>query len=342
MSQKKYSLRYLAEFLGSEFIGNPDCEIAGIGSLASAISGHISFLQDSNYKQYLNTTKASAIIINCKDLEQNQSGNFIIADDPYLAYAKISALFDDTPEVILGTHATAVIGEGSEIASGVSIGPYCIIGRRVIIAQGARIDGACVIGDDVGIGENTRLCSNVTLYHKVKIGKRGLLHSGAVIGSDGFGNANEKGVWRKIYQLGTVIIGNDVEIGANTTIDRGAIEDTIIDDGVRIDNQVQIGHNVHVGAHTAIAGCVGIAGSTKIGRYCMIAGGVGITGHIEIADRVIITGGSNLGKSITESGGIYASGIPAMPHRTWWRILARLINLEDLMRRVKVLERKQL
>jgi UDP-3-O-[3-hydroxymyristoyl] glucosamine N-acyltransferase len=340
MVQKIYSLRYLAEFIACEFIGDPDCEITGIGSLANAVSGQISFLHDSHYAQYLTGTKAAAVIIKQKDFDQKQPGNFIIANDPYLAYAKISVLFDDTPKTSPGIHATALIGEGCEIAASASIGPFCVLGARVKIKEDVRIDAGCVIGDEVEIGEKTRLCSNVTLYHKVRLGKSGLLHSGAVIGSDGFGNANERGVWHKIYQLGTVIIGNDVEIGANTTIDRGAIEDTIIEDGVKIDNQVQIGHNVHIGAHTAIAGCVGIAGSTKIGRYCMLGGGVGISGHIEIADRVIIAAMSGVGRSITEPGGVYASGVPAMPHRTWWRILARLISIEDVMRRLKLLEKK--
>ena len=209
-----------------------------------------------------------------------------------------------------GIHPTAIIGKNCEIEASASIGPYCVIGQGVVI------------------GEKTRLYANVVLYHKVKIGKRCLLHSGVVVGSDGFGNANEKGVWHKIHQLGTVIIGNDVEIGANTTIDRGAIGDTVIGDGVKLDNQIQIGHNVHIGAHTAIAGCTGIAGSTKIGRYCMIGGGVGITGHIEITDGVIISGKSAVGKSITKPG-MYASSIPAMPFRTWGRILVRLAQLVE-------------
>ena len=340
MNKKTYTLRELVEFLSAEFRGDPNCVITGITSLDNAQVGQISFLNDSHYAQYLATTKASAVIIKAEHLDENYSGNFLIVKDPYLAYAKISALFDDTPEVTPGIHVTVVIGEGCEISKEVSIAPYCVIGRRVKIGSGVRIEPGCIIADEVVIGDGTRLCANVSLYHKVKLGSRVLLHSGVVIGSDGFGNANEKGVWRKIYQLGTVVIGNDVEIGANTTVDRGAIGDTVIEDGVKLDNQVQIGHNVHIGAHTAVAGCVGIAGSVKIGRYCMIGGGAGIVGHIEIADRVIITGGANVGKSIMEPGGIYASGIPAIPHRSWWRILARLMNLEKLVQRVKLLEEK--
>ncbi len=340
MNKKIYTLRELAAFLAAEFRGDPECVITGIGALIFAKSHQISFLSDSVYVKYLDTTQAAAVIVKKENIANKNSGNYIIVNNPYLAYARVSVLFDDTPPMPVGIHQTAIVGNDCKIDQEVSIGPYCVIGNRVKIEQGVRIEAGCIIGDDSEVGEKTRLCANVTLYHKTKLGKRVLLHSGAVIGSDGFGNANDKGVWQKIYQLGAVVIGNDVEIGANTTIDRGAIEDTIIEDGVRIDNQVQIGHNVQIGAHTAIAGCVGIAGSAKIGRYCMLGGGVGINGHIEIADRVVITGMANVGKSITEPGGVYASAIPAMPHRAWWRIIARLINIEELMGRVKELEKK--
>ncbi|MEI8054854.1 MAG: UDP-3-O-(3-hydroxymyristoyl)glucosamine N-acyltransferase [bacterium] len=309
MIKHSYTLQKLAKFLEAEFRGDPNCLITGIGSLDNATPGQISFLKDSRYTKYLAATEASAVIVRPEHAKQD-SGNWIIADDPYLAYAKISGFFDDAPTVLPGIHPTAIIGKNCEIEASASIGPYCVIGQGVVI------------------GEKTRLYANVVLYHKVKIGKRCLLHSGVVVGSDGFGNANEKGVWHKIHQLGTVIIGNDVEIGANTTIDRGAIGDTVIGDGVKLDNQIQIGHNVHIGAHTAIAGCTGIAGSTKIGRYCMIGGGVGITGHIEITDGVIISGKSAVGKSITKPG-MYASSIPAMPFRTWGRILVRLAQLVE-------------
>jgi UDP-3-O-[3-hydroxymyristoyl] glucosamine N-acyltransferase len=327
MTKRTYTLQELAKFLAAEFWGDPNCLITGIGSLDNAGSGEITFLKSHHYSKYLATTKAAAIIALPEHAKQN-SGNWIIVDDPYLAYAKISRFFDDVPIAAPGIHATALIGEDCEIGAGTSIGPYCVIGHRVKIGKNVQIAASCVVSDDVVIGEKTKLYANVVLYHKVKIGKRGLLHSGAVIGSDGFGNANEKGVWHKIYQLGSVIIGDDVEIGANTTIDRGAICDTIIEDGVKLDNQIQIGHNVHIGAHTAIAGCTGIAGSTKIGRYCMIGGGVGITGHIEVTDGVIIGGKSAVGKSITKPG-MYASSIPAMAYRAWGRVLLRLVQLAE-------------
>lgn len=334
-----HTLQELALFLAAEFQGDSNCLITGIGSLDKAVPGQISFLNHSRYCKYLTTTKASAVIVKPEHTKSN-FGNLLIVNDPYLAYAKISALFADRQEQVPGIHATALIGEECEISADVSIGAYCVIGRRVKIDKDTQIESGCVIGDGVTIGECARLCANVVVYHKVKIGKRALLHSGAVVGSDGFGNANEKGVWRKIYQLGTVIVGDDVEIGANTTIDRGAIEDTIIADGVKLDNQIQVGHNVHIGAHTAIAGCVGIAGSTKIGRHCMIGGGVGINGHIEITDGVVITGKSAISKSITKPG-IYSSGIPAMPHRTWGRVLVRLAQLEDIVHRLKAMEKRK-
>ena len=338
MAEHIYTLKELAEILAAEYRGDANCSIVGIGALDKAEAGEISFLNHPRYYKYLTSTKAAAVILTPEDVEK-YPGNSIIVADPYLAHAKISALFNDAPKSTPGIHETAIIGEDCEIGSDVAIGPYSVIGNRVKIGDNVRIDAGSVVSDDVIIGEKTRLYPRVVLYHKVKVGKRSLLHSGVVVGSDGFGNANEKGVWHKIYQLGTTIIGNDVEIGANTTIDRGAIGDTVIEDGVKLDNQIQIGHNVHIGAHTAIAGCVGIAGSTKIGRHCMIGGHVGIVGHIEITDGVIITGKSAIGKSITKPG-MYSSGIPAMSHRAWGRVLVRMTQLEKIVNRLNALEKK--
>jgi UDP-3-O-[3-hydroxymyristoyl] glucosamine N-acyltransferase len=336
-----FTLQELADFLAAELRGDPNCIINGIGSLDKGVSGQISFLSDHKYGKFLADTKVSAVIIKTKYINQQEdSGNFIIVDDPYLAYAKISALFDDAPAVAsAGIHHTVIIGEDCEIHSSVDIGPYCVIGNRVKIGAGVKIASGCVINDEVVIDEECKLYANIILYHKIKIGKNCILHGGCVLGSDGFGNANEKGKWHKIYQLGSVVIGDNVEIGANTTIDRGTIGDTIIEDGVKLDNQIQIGHNVHIGANTAIAACVGIAGSTKIGKCCMIGGGVGITGHIEIADGVIIGGKSAVGNTITKPG-LYASAIPAMPYSAWGRVVVRLAKLEDIVRRLNILEKK--
>lgn len=339
--KKKYTLQQLAEFLDAKLVGDAACVIESIAPLDKAGVGQISFLENARYRVYLTTTKASAVILTEGDAGAAISplANVLLVKQPYLSYAKLSGLFDDTPVQAEGIHTTVIMGNDCIIDPTVRIGPNCVIGNNVNLGKNICIGAGCVIADAVVIGEDSQLFANVTLYHRVKIGARVLLHSGVVIGSDGFGNANAGGVWKKIYQLGSVVIGNDVEIGANTTVDRGAIEDTIIEDGVRLDNLIQVGHNVHIGAHTAIAGCVGIAGSAKIGKYCMIGGGVGINGHIDIADRVIVTGRTSVGKSITEPG-IYSSGTFAMPHRAWWRILKRLTQIEDIVNRVNKLEHK--
>jgi UDP-3-O-[3-hydroxymyristoyl] glucosamine N-acyltransferase len=237
-----------------------------------------------------------------------------------------------------GIHKTAVIGNDCIIDSSAYVGANCVLGNNVKLGKNVRIDPGCLISDDVTIGSDTHLFSGVTLYHKVTIGERCRLHSGVVIGSDGFGNANDKGRWCKIYQLGSTIIGNDVEIGANTAIDRGAIGNTVIEDGVKLDNLIQIGHNVRIGAHTAIAGCTGIAGSTEIGKHCMIGGAVGIAGHLKITDGVILAGKSAVGQSITKPG-LYASGFPVISARDWWRVVLRVTHIEDLVKRIRELEK---
>lgn len=338
METKTYSLQYLANYLGAKVVGDPTCQILGIGSLSNATSGQISFLENPHYKKFLAATGAAAVLVREEFLPELHTSAIVVAN-PYLAYAKISKLFDDAPAAVPGIHPSAIIGKECEIDPSVSIAAHCVIGDKVKLGKNVQIGAGCVVSDESIIDENSKLFPRVVLYHKVSLGKRVIVHSGAIIGSDGFGNANERGIWHKIYQLGKVIIGNDVEIGANTTIDRGAIEDTIIEDGVRLDNQIQIGHNVRIGAHTAIAGCVGIAGSAKIGRHCMIGGGVGINGHIEITDGVIVTGMSSVGQSITTPG-VYSCSLYAMPQRNWWRIFARLTHIEDLVRRVTALEKK--
>ena len=333
-----YKLADLAATIAAELRGDGNCVITHLAPLDQAQTGSISFLENPSYKKYLETTNASAVIVTAQHAVLAKCAA-LITPNPYLAYAKVSALFDLVPEVPQGVHATALIGSESICGENVRIAAHCVIGKNVTIGKNVEINAHCVIADDVTIGDDSKLYPHVTVYHGVKIGQRTIIHGGAVIGADGFGMASDQGKWVKIHQLGTVIIGDDVEIGANTTIDRGALENTVIEDGVKIDNQVQIAHNVHIGAHTAIAGCVGIAGSAKIGKYCMIGGGAGINGHIELADRVIIAGMSGVGKTI-DTPGVYASGIPAMPHRTWWRILARMSQLESLLQRVEALEKK--
>lgn len=340
MSQaiKQCTLREIADFLSAKLQGDENCVITGIAPINKAVEGQISFLEQANYRPYLETTKASAIIL-APAFANQTNANVLILDSPYVGYARVSSLFTNYPEVEIGINPRAVVGLECHIGQSARIAANCVIGNRVTIGENVQIDPGCVIGDDVSIGDNSKLYANVTIYHGVKIGKNNIIHGGVVIGADGFGMANDRGRWVKIHQLGSVHIGDDVEIGANTTIDRGALENTIIEDGVKLDNQIQIGHNVRVGAYTIIAGCVGIAGSTKIGKHCMIGGGVGLNGHITIADGTIITARSAVHKSITEAG-IYASGIPAMPHKKWWRVLKRMSQLEEIIERIHKLEHK--
>lgn len=331
------TLGELAKVVGGHVIGDDSRVITGIGTLQSAIEGQITFLTNPKYSRYLADTKASAVILK----QANASDcpvDVLVSENPYLSYARISVLFDQGGASAQGIHPTAVISPSAIIGANVSIGAYASVGENTQIGDGVNIGPGCVIEQGAVIGAGSRLVANVVIYHHVKMGLRCLIHAGTVIGSDGFGFANDKGRWVKIHQLGTVVIGNDVEIGANTTIDRGAIEDTVIEDGVIIDNQVQIAHNVHVGAHTAIAGCVGIAGSARIGRHCAFGGGAGVLGHLQIADGVTVTAMSLVTKSITEAG-VYSSGTPLEPSASWQKNFARFKQLDEMARRIKALEK---
>lgn len=335
--QPKYTLRHIAYLIQAELQGDPDTVITGINALDKAKKGDIAFLDNARYQKYLPDTHASAVILSAND-SVNCKTNALVTANPYLAYAKVAKLFEKALTKIAGIHPSAIIGKNCQIHSTASIGPNAVIGDEVIIEADVTIGAHCVIGERSIIGANTRLWSGVTLYHAVNIGRGVIIHSGAVIGSDGFGNANEKGAWFKVPQLGGVRIGDNVEIGANTTIDRGALEDTIIEEGVRLDNQIQIAHNVIIGAHTAIAACTGIAGSAKIGKYCLIGGGVGIAGHIEIADKVMITGMSGITHSIKQPG-VYSSTMPAMESKKWWKILAYLHKFAEVFTRLRKIEK---
>ena len=330
------TLGKIASHVGAELHGDPDTIVNGLATLQSAKSGHLSFLSNRRYHRYLKQTKASAVIIAQDDLE-GCPVSALVVDDPYLAYASVVSLFHPDSEIIPGIHPSAVISPSAIIDSSASIAANVVIEDNAVIGSGTFIDSACVIKSDVTIGSNTHLYPNIVVCHSVSIGNRVILHPGVVIGSDGFGIANDRGVWTKIPQIGTVIIGDDVEIGASSSVDRGALENTVIEQGVKIDNQVQIGHNVHIGAHTAIAGCSGVAGSTTIGKHCMVGGMSAIGGHLEIVDNVVIAGNSAVSTSI-KSPGIYSSGIPAIEVRLWRRIVARIRNLDELGRRIVKLE----
>ncbi|MDO7927841.1 UDP-3-O-(3-hydroxymyristoyl)glucosamine N-acyltransferase [Pseudomonas sp. KFB-139] len=330
-------LGQLAEFLGATLRGDKDKNITGLATLQEAGPDQISFLANPQYRKFLVDAKAAAVLLKPADAE-GYAGDALLVPDPYLAYARISHLFDPKPKTVAGVHATAVIADDAQVDPTASIGAYAVIESGARIGANVTIGAHCFIGARCEIGEGGWLAPRVTLYHDVRIGKRVVIQSGAVLGGEGFGFANEKGVWQKIAQIGGVTIGDDVEIGVNTAIDRGALADTRIGNGVKLDNQIQIAHNVQIGDHTAMAACVGISGSTKIGKHCMLAGGVGLVGHIEICDGVFITGMTMVTHSITEPGS-YSSGTAMQPAAEWRKSAARIRKLDDMARRLQKLEK---
>lgn len=332
-----WTLSALAARVDGRLVGAADLPIKTVGTLQNAGADAISFLANSKYRKFLKTTQAGAVIVNTADLEV-VNGNAIVVDDPYVAYARIAALLYPPVQVAqIGIHASAVVDSSAQIDKTAAIGPQCYIGGNAKIAANVQIGPGCVVEHDVSVGEGSILVANVTLCRGVTVGERAKIHPGVVIGADGFGIALHQGQWINVPQVGSVQVGNDVDIGANTTIDRGAIEDTVIGNGVKLDNQIQIGHNVIIGEHTVIAGCVGIAGSTQVGKNCAIGGGSGLAGHIEICDGVQLTGMSMVTKSISQPGS-YSSGIPVEPTQNWHKSVVRYRQLEKLHARVKALE----
>ncbi|PKI14699.1 UDP-3-O-(3-hydroxymyristoyl)glucosamine N-acyltransferase [Colwellia sp. 12G3] len=313
--------------------------ISGLATLANAAKGQIAFLTNSKYQQQLASTKASAVIVSQDSLEACPV-SALVMDNPYMGYAILANLLDSTPKVACGIHQSAVIADDVILGKNVSVGANAVIESGVQLADNVSIGAGCFIGHGVKIGEATTLWANITIYHQVEIGHHCLIQANTVIGSDGFGYAPVKGPykWHKIPQLGSVIIGNHVEIGASTTIDRGALDNTEIRDGVILDNQIQIAHNVIVGENTAMAACSVIAGSTVMGKNCTIAGLVGVNGHINIADNCIFTGMAMVTKDITEAG-VYSSGMPVAPNKEWNKTNARVRRLDSLTKRVKELEK---
>lgn len=320
------TLAQLAEQIGAKLEGDPDCVVNRVDTLDHAGAGAVTFLFNRKYRKFLEVTHASAVILGPEDAAAC-AVNTLVMSNPYLGYARAASLLDphgDAPEA--GIHPTACIDPAALIDASASIGPQVVIEAGASISAHAVIGPGCVLGRDVRIGPYTRLLANVSVCHGCSLGSRSVIHPGAVIGADGFGLARDGDAWLKVPQLGAVQLGDDVEIGANTTIDRGALKDTVIGNGVKLDNLIQIGHNVRIGEHTAIAGCAGISGSTVIGRRCMIAGGVGIAGHLEIADDVTITGMSLVTKSIRKAG-VYSSSWPAEESLGWRKKLARFRRL---------------
>lgn len=330
-------LGQLAEFLGATLRGDKDIEITGLATLQEAGPGQVSFLANPKYRKLLVDTQATAVLLKPADAE-GYTGNALVVPDTYLAYARISHFFDPKPKSSAGVHPTAVIAADALIDPAASIGAFAVIESGVRIAAGVTIGAHCFIGARCVIGEGGWLAPRVTLYHDVRIGKRVVIQSGAVLGGEGFGFAQDKGIYHKVAQIGGVTLGDDVEVGVNTAIDRGALADTRIGNGVKLDNQIQIAHNVQVGDHTAMAACVGISGSTKIGKHCMLAGGVGLVGHIDICDGVYITGMTMVTHSITEPGS-YSSGTAMQPADEWRKSAARLRKIDDMARRLQKLEK---
>ncbi len=332
------TLGQLATLLGAELHGDASIEVSRVANLETAGSGEISFLSDSKYQSFLAQTAASAVLVKAADLSVCQT-NALVVKDPYVGFARVAQLLDSTPQPALDIHPTAVIAVDVQLGQNVAIGPHAVIESGVVLGDGVAIGPGCFVGKNSRLGKGSRLWANVTIYHNVEIGDACLIQSGTVIGADGFGYANERGEWIKIPQVGKVILGNRVEIGASTTIDRGAIDDTIIADNVIIDNQCQIAHNVEIGYGTAIAGGTVIAGSTKIGKYCIIGGAAVINGHIQVCDQATITGMSMVMRSISEPG-IYSSGVPAQSNKEWRKMAARVLHIDEMHKRLNQLEKR--
>jgi len=335
----RFLLSELADILEAEVYGDPDVVITGLAALPDATDGDISFLSNSGYQALLQTSKASAVIVTARDADL-VTCSAVIVDDPYLAYARISQQFDNRPKPSKTVHESAVVDATARLGKNVSIAANAVVGRNVVIGDNTEIGAGSFIGDNTIIGQKGILSANVTVFHGVSIGDRVRILSGTVIGGDGFGYAPVQGTWERIAQIGGVLIGNDVSIGANTCIDRGALGDTIIEDNVILDNLIQIAHNVRIGSGTAMAGCAGIAGSTHVGRNCMLAGGVGLAGHLKIADGVQVMGMTLVTNSIDEAG-VYASGMPHLPVKQWRRNATRFKQLDALAKRLQKLEKTQ-
>jgi UDP-3-O-[3-hydroxymyristoyl] glucosamine N-acyltransferase len=318
--------------------GDPDHRVSRVGTLQHAGPEAVSFLANSRYRKHLATTRAGAVVLE-KALADECSGSVLIAANPYAAYARIAAELHPEPAFEPGVRPGAHVAAGAEVSASALVAEGAVVEAGAKVHAGAYIGPNCVVGRGAIVGANSRLVANVTLCHGVSLGRRVLVHPGAVIGADGFGIAREPEGWIKVPQLGSVRIGDDVEIGANTTIDRGAIEDTVIEEGVKLDNQIQVAHNVRIGAHTVVAGCVGISGSTTIGRNCMIAGAVGIGGHLEIADGTVVTGLTMVSRSIRDAG-VYSGSLPFDEARRWRRNAARFRQLDAMARRLASIEQQ--
>jgi len=332
------TLAQLAKLLGAQLTGDASLVIKRLATFDTANTGDITFVSDKKLLTQLDQCKASAIVLP-SSVQKGYKGNALFMDNPYVGYAMLASIFDTTPNLNVSIAASAVIHESAKIGENVAIAENVVIGAGAEIADNCQIFANVVIGQQAKINKNCKIYPNVTIYHDCILGERIIVHANTVIGSDGFGNAPYQGKWVKIPQIGTVIIGDDVEIGSSTTIDRGALSNTIISNGVKIDNQCQIAHNVFIGEHTAIAGGSSVAGSTKIGKNCIIGGCVAMNGHLKVVDNVIITGDSMVMRNISQAG-VYSSGIPAINNIQWRKNTAHTFKIGDLFKRVKQLEKQ--
>lgn len=329
------TLDELASRLGATVHGSGDTRVDHVATLASAGKGALSFLANRRYRPQLRDTGASAVILAPEFVDECPCAA-LVTDNPYLAYASSATLLNPLSVPAAGVHPEAVVDESALVASSACVSAGAVIAARVRVGERTCIGAGCVVERDVEIGDDTSIGANVTLCRGVHVGRRVLIHPGVVVGADGFGIANDRGVWVKVPQLGSVIIADDVEIGANTTIDRGALDDTVIEEGVKLDNLIQVGHNVRIGAHTAIAACVAIGGSARIGKRCTIGGAASLAGHLDIADDVHLTATSAVPNSINEPG-VYSSGMPVQDNRSWRRNIVRMRHLDEMARSLKEL-----
>jgi UDP-3-O-[3-hydroxymyristoyl] glucosamine N-acyltransferase len=331
-----YSLRELVARFGGEVVGDPEVRVSRVATLENAGPETIAFLANPRYLRHLATTKAAAVILSPTERDLAQTAR-IVHEQPYLYFARVSTLLASARTPVPGIHTTATVHSEAHVDSSAEIGPYVVIGRGARVGQGSVIGPGATLGENARVGRDCHLHAHVAIYAECLLGDRVIAHAGVVIGADGFGIAFDGDRWVKVPQVGRVRIADDVEIGANTTIDRGAIDDTVIEDGVKLDNQIQIAHNVHIGAHTAIAACTGIAGSVRIGRHCRIGGAVGIAGHVTIADHVEVSGHTSITKSIDKPG-VYSGVYPFEPNRDWRRNAVQLRHLAEIAKRVAALE----
>ena len=335
-----YTLDFIAQYVNGTVVGDASIEVSSVGSIASAKPGEITFLSNAKYQSYLPLTKASVVILAKEHIEQNPT-NSIVVKKPALAFAKVSLLFEDSERIPAGIHPTAIVASSASIGVEVRIGPYVTIGKRVTIGDRVEIGAGTNIAADCSIGRDSRLFPSVTLYEKTRLGARCIVHSGSIIGADGFGlEHDDRGVMHRIAQLGGVLIGDDVLVGAGCTIDCGAIDDTVLEDGVKLDDQVHIGHNCRVGAHSILCGCAGLAGSVTLGRHCIMGGGVGVAGDgpLKITDNVTVGSMTFVSRDILDPG-VYSGNVLHNTNPRWRRNAMRFNELDEMAKRLKKLEK---